>query len=100
MEAPERRELVGPELVHALGRRQVLKPVGTEIAQPIGARESRGRCRHQDLPAVTAGRDPRRAVHVDPDVALVVEERGAGVNSHSHSDRTRSELFPGLGRRA
>ena len=70
----QRREVVRPELEEALRRAQVLQPVQAEVAH-IGAGEVRRRLRQEHLPAVPGSRDPRRPVHVEPDVALVRPER-------------------------
>ena len=71
VQALERREVVVAELVDPLGRGQVLQPVLAEVAQPSVLDERRGGGRDEHLAAVAAGRDARRAVHVDADVALL-----------------------------
>jgi hypothetical protein len=48
---------------------------------------------------VSSGSDPRGAVYVDPDVALVGDDGLAGVNSHAHADRAFRERAAGLVRR-
>ena len=40
----------------------------------------------QDLPAVAGGADPRRAMDVDPDVALLPDDRLAGVDAHADAE--------------
>ena len=59
-----------------------------EIAE-LGVDQRRGRRRDDDLAAVRGRRDPRRAVHVDADVALVADQRRARVQAHAHTDRPR-----------
>ena len=86
MQRLQRREVLGPELEETLGRAQVLQPVQAEIAH-IGAGEVGRRLRQQHLPAVPSGGDPRRPVHVEPDVALVGPERLPRVQSHPHPHR-------------
>ena len=61
--------------------------------------EPPGRLGEDDLPAVRGGRDPRRAVDVDPDVALVRHDRLAGVDAHAHADRARLERVARVGGR-
>ena len=77
LERAEPRELFGQpgnhQLPHDLGARQVLEPVGTEVreAHPRRERVADQRLRglgQQHLSAVSRGSDPRRAVHVVPDV--------------------------------
>jgi len=63
----------------------------TEVSQPLGAEQRRGRRRHEHLPAVRRCRDARRPVHVDPDVSLVGEMRRSGVQADSHADRAGFE---------
>jgi len=79
VQAFEGRELPVPELVDPFGGRQVLQPVPAKIAQAVRANQVARRLRHEDLPAVAGGGDPRSAMHVDADVALLGEERLAGV---------------------
>jgi hypothetical protein len=47
-----------------------------------------GSLREQDLSAVARAHNPRRAVHVDADVALVGHDCLAGVDTDPHSHRT------------
>ena len=82
----QRREVVRPELEETLRRAQVLQPVQAEVAH-LGTGEIRGRLRQEHLPAVPGGGDPRRPVHVEPDVALVGPERLARVQAHPHAHR-------------
>ena len=79
------------ELVDPLGLGQILQAVVAEVAEPTGPDELGGRGRDQHLPAVTAGGDPRRPVHVHPDVALLANARGAGVDSNPQPDRARRQ---------
>ena len=44
-------------------------------------------------------RDPRRAVHVPADVALVRHDRRPGVDAHADGDRGRGQRLLGLPRR-
>ena len=82
----QRRECFGAELKEALRRAQVLQPVQPEVAH-IRAGEVDRRLRQKHLPAVSGRRDPRRPVHVEPDVALVRPERLACVQPHPHAHR-------------
>ena len=71
----------------------------TEITQVVERRELPSRLRDQNLPAVAGGRDSRRTMDVYPDVALVRDQRFAGVQAHTHLDRTaRQRLAPVGGR--
>jgi hypothetical protein len=57
-----------------------------ELAQGDGAcDEVPRRLRKHNLPSVSSSGDAGRAVHVDPDVAFVGDERFAGVDSDSHA---------------
>ena len=56
-----------------------------DLAHAVGHRprdERGGRRREQDLAAVPGRADPRRAVDVDPDVALLADDGLAGVDAH------------------
>ena len=79
-------QAVDLELVDALGRAQVLEPVGAEVARFVVDERAR-RLRQQHLAAVADGRDARALVHVDPDVSLMSHPRLAGVESHPDADR-------------
>jgi hypothetical protein len=93
VQAANRRELAVAELVDPLRRGQVLQPVLAEVAQPVGADEIPCRLRDQHLPAVADRGDACRAVDVDPDVALLGDQRLAGVETHAHADPARLEPF-------
>src|SRR5207244_3750585 len=54
------------------------------------------RLRHEDLPAVTGGSDPRSAVHVDADVAVLREQRLSGVQTHPNAHRAAVECITSL----
>ena len=73
VERPQRREVAVAELVEALRLGQVLEPVLSEVTDSRGGASRRPRVvlGEDDLPAVCGGGDPRRAVDVDADVALV-----------------------------
>ncbi len=73
VEALERRELRLAELVDPLRRGEVLQPVLAQVAHRRGIDQPRRRGGDERLPAVAARRDPRSAVHIDADVALVRE---------------------------
>ena len=79
------REAVGEELVDVLRQRQPCQAVAAEVADGEPGRGA-GRCREQDLAAVTRRPDPRGAMDVDAGVALVGHERLADVDSHPHPD--------------
>jgi hypothetical protein len=66
--------------------------VVAEIVQPVRAGEVVGRLGDDDLPAVARSGDPCRSVDVDPDIALVGDDRLAGMEADPHPDR------PGLER--
>ena len=100
VERPERREVAVAELVQALGADQVLQPVLAEVAdRRVALEEAAGRLGEDDLPAVGSGGDPRRAVDVDADVALVGHDRLAGVDAHADADRAVLERVPRFGGR-
>ena len=73
---------------------QVEEPLrGGEVLQPVLAEVIGGRLRRQhrprgggdqDLAAVRRGRHPRRAVHLEPDIAGGAMARVAGVHAHPH----------------
>jgi hypothetical protein len=99
----QRRELQPEALGHHLGQRlrlaQVLEPVAPQAAQRDLGSEIR-RCQRpnrvgdHDLAAVRRGRDPRRAIDVQPDEP----GRGAGglpgvqAHAHAHLDAVRPRL--------
>ena len=66
----------------------------SEVAQDVRVNERRGGGGDEHLPAVAAGRDSRRSVHVDPDVALLGHVRRAGVDADAHQDRPRGKSLP------
>ncbi len=57
-----------------------------ELLQPV-PQELSGRLRDEYLAAVPGGGDPRRAVNLEPDIALVGDGGLAGVDPHPHADR-------------
>ena len=57
----------------------------------------RGRPRHQDLPAASRRRDPRRDVHVVPDVAVLGDQRRAAVDADPDFERATVENARDLG---
>ena len=79
------------ELEQALRRREVLQTVLAEVANGLAGDEVARRLRQEHLPAVPGGGDPRRAVDVDPDVALVGHDRLARVEPHADADRPVAE---------
>ena len=85
------RELGVAELEEALRRREVLEPVFAEVAYGLAGDEVARRLRQEHLAAVPGGGDPRRAVDVDPDVALVGHDRLARVEPHADADRSVAE---------
>ena len=84
----QRREGAVSELEerHRLG--DVLEPVLAEVGQLV-LDELGGRLREDDLAAVARGGDARSEVDVVADVALVGEQRRAGVQADAHADRAR-----------
>ena len=91
VQALQRRERGVSELVEPLGRGEVLQPVLAEVAQACVARQVACCLRDQHLPSVPDRSDPRSAVHVEPHVALVVDERLTRVQPHPHADRSGSQ---------
>jgi len=91
-------KLAVADLVDPLGRGQVLQPVLAQIAQPVRVDERRGRGRDEHLPAMACGADPRRPVHVDADIPLLVQMRGARVDADAHPDRPGGQPLEHAGR--
>ena len=85
------RELGVAQLEEALRRREVLETVLPEVANGLAGDEVARRLRQEDLPAVPGGSDPRRAVDVDPEVALLGYDRLARVEPHADADRSVAE---------
>ena len=86
-----RRQPVDLELHDALGLVDVLEADRAELdlAHAVGQRarhERGGRRGQQDLPAVAGGADPRGAMDVDPDVALLSDDGLAGVDAHADAE--------------
>ena len=95
VERSERREVAVAELVQAFGTSQVLQTVLSELAERgVGIQEAAGRLGEHDLPAVGSRGDPRRAMDVDADVALVGHDRLARVQTHPNNDRAVFEGVP------
>ena len=83
-------------MVEAFGLGKVLEPVRAEIADLDGAPDGvEGGRRDQRLSAVGGGRDPRRQMGVEPEVAGAVGHDHARVQSHPHAQRSRP-LGPGM----
>ena len=79
------------------GARQILEPVLAEVGElELDERGRRGRDEH--LPAVAGRGDPRGAVHVLSDVALVGEQGRPGVQADPHLDRPGASAAVSLGR--
>jgi hypothetical protein len=99
VERLQRREDLRAELEEPLRRAQVLEPVLPQVAH-LDAGEIRRRLREQHLAAVPGGGDPRRAVHVEADVALDIFHRLARVEAHPHAHGPvrQRELRVGRGR--
>jgi hypothetical protein len=105
----QRRELGGEpcdlQLEHSLRPNEILEPVLAEVAQADALEieildDSRGRGREEDLPAVTGGADPSRAIHADPNVPALAQMWLSGVESDADAQRL---LEPGdrpLGRQS
>jgi hypothetical protein len=89
-------ELPVAELEQPLGSREVLEPMLPQVADVHVAHERTSRRRDQHLAAVSRRRDPRRPVHVDPDVALLGHERRPRVHPDAHPDRPGGEHFLAL----
>ena len=62
-----------------------------EVTQPICAGEIARCLRDENLAAVTGGGDARSAMHIEPDVSLLGDQRLPGVQSDAHSDRSAGE---------
>ena len=100
MEALDRREVAGPELVERFAFGQVLQTVDTERPQLVTGEESCGRLRHEHLPAVAGGADSRRLVDVHADVPLLGDDGRARVEAHPYCDRAGAEALLRLGGRS
>ena len=99
VERPEGRELALAELEEALCADQVLQAVLAEVAdRSVCLEKAARRLGDDDLAAVRRGCDPRRAVDVHADVALLGHERLAGVDAHPDPDRPGPERRLRLGR--
>ena len=85
------RKVAVAQLEQALGRREVLQTVLTQVANSLAGDEVARRLRQENLPAVPGGGNARRAVNVDADVALLGCDRLARVEPHAHSDRAAAE---------
>ena len=81
------REIGVAQLEEALRRREVLEPVFAEVAYGVACDEVARRLRQEHLAPVPGGSDARRAVDVDPDVALVGHDGLARVEPHADADR-------------
>ena len=87
IERAKRREVGSSQLVEALRLAQVLESVATEVAhRTIHLGKRKRLLGEDDLAAVRGGADPRRAVNVDPSVALLDLHRLTAVKPHSHAD--------------
>ena len=92
VERSKRRELGVTELIEALGLGQILQPVRAQFADRcLAVEEAPGRLGEHDLSPVRGSRDPRRAVDVEAHIALVGQDRLAGVDPHPHTDRAARE---------
>ncbi len=91
VETLERREVTVAELVDPLRPRQVLEAMFAKIAEPVGAAQVARRLRDEDLATVPGRRNARSAVHLHPDVALVREQRLAGVQTHADANAAASK---------
>ncbi len=93
----------GDQLVDMLRRLDVLEPVPAQVThghpggQP-GLRKLPCRVGQHYLAAMRSGRDPRRPVHVEPDIAVLVPGRLTRVQAHPdpHGDAARP-VMPGQG---
>ena len=100
VEALEGRELVVAELVDPLGRGQILQPMLTKVLKHLAIYERGGGGGHEHLTAMAAGGDPRGAVHVLTDVALIGEQGCARVETDPDGDRAALEPANGVCRGA
>jgi hypothetical protein len=87
VEALQRRELTVPKLIKPLRRSKVFEPVHAQVEQAICACEIARALRDENLATVTRRRNTRSAMHIDPDVPLVGDDRLAGMQSNPHSNR-------------
>ncbi len=96
VERPQAGELADQvrvrELEQPLGAVEVLEPVLAELRErgPVGKlvlREDRRGLGQQDLAAVTHGTDPGGAMDLDPDIAVALDARFAGMDRHPDPDR-------------
>ena len=70
------------------GAVEVLEPMQAQVVQVGVVDQLRGGGTDQDLAAVAGGGDAGGAVDVGPDVALVGQQRGAGVEADADPDRS------------
>ena len=80
------REPFGEQLVDVLRVRQAGETVRAEIARRDVGQRRVGGGRDEDLPAVAGRADPGGPMDVDPRVAVLREERLAGVDAHADAD--------------
>jgi hypothetical protein len=87
VERLQRRELRLADLPDPLRRAEVLQAVLAEIAEAVGLHERGRRRRDENLAAVSRGGDASRSVDVSTHVALIGQQRRAGVDAHPHGNR-------------
>ena len=77
------------QLEKHLGKIDVLEPVGAELAHRHASHlvcdQPAGDVREQHLPTVCGRSDPRRAVHPQPDIALLFDYGLARMQPHAHT---------------
>src|SRR5262249_47922647 len=92
--------LTRTQLVDPLGRGQVLQPVLAKIDDIPHPGEVPRSLREKHLSAVADRRDPRGAVHIDADIALVDQERLTRMDAHPNAHRASPERRLALTRRS
>ena len=100
-EAFERRKAFAPELVDALGRREVLETVVAEIGELDDALDERGgRRRDDDLATVRRPRDACGTMNVISHVSLVGKQRRARMDARPNAHTSgRERVVEALRRR-
>ena len=93
MQRPERRKYrrqpLHPQLVQHERRREILQPMRPKLLERerAGLEQRYRRPRQHHLATMRSAHDPRRPVHVHPDVLRRIETWLASVHADPHSDR-------------
>jgi hypothetical protein len=98
VEGLERRVLVAIGLEDQFRRAEVLEPMRAEVAESGRVEESGGRRADEDLAAVAGGGDARRTMDIRADVALLGQQRRAGVETDANADWSGAQRLGGFAR--